>query len=335
MANTTERIGIVNSSTFGRYYPDLMERLEKIGPVERLDVDPEISGEELAKKAAGFTYIIASVTPTFPRAFFEHTEGLKLIARHGIGYDNVDVEAASEKGVVITRVDGVHERDSVAELAVALILLCLRKVVPAARAVQENQWLKRKAYTGKELSTTMVGIIGYGNIGSRTAEIIKDGFNAEILAYDPYVEDAAIRKGGVTPVGFEEILKRSDVLSFHASLNKDNYHFIGKDELELMKRDVVIVNTARGELIEEEELAKAARNGTIGAVGLDVAEREPMREDSPLLGLENVVIVPHIGGYGEYSLRKMDEKNVEDVEAMVAGRVPEQVVNPVVFEESV
>jgi phosphoglycerate dehydrogenase-like enzyme len=326
-------IGIVNSSTFGRYYPDLMERLEKIGSIERVDVEPEISGEELARRTAGFTYIIASVTPKYTRAFFEHTDGLRLIARHGIGYDNIDVETAVEKGVAVTRVDGVHERDSVAELSVALILVCLRKVVTAANAVQENRWDKRKGHTGKELSTTKVGIIGYGNIGSRTAEIIRDGFHAEVLAYDPYVDDSVMRRDGISPAGFKEILQESDVLSLHASLNKDNYHFIGRREFKLMKRDAVIVNTARGELINESELAEAARCGDIGYAALDVAEREPMRKDNPLIGLENVVIVPHIGGYGEHSLRKMDEKMVEDIEAMASGAMPHQVVNPAVFRE--
>lgn len=331
MNRTVPRIGIVNSSTFGRYYPDLMARLEKIGTIERIQVEPDISGAELAELAAGFTYIIASVTPKYTPAFFERMEGLKLIARHGIGYDNVDIEAAIGKGVAVTRVDGIHERDSVAELAVALILVCLRKIVTASNAVQRNRWDQRKDHTGKELSTTTVGIIGYGNIGTRTAEIIKNGFNAKVLAYDPYVDDEVIRRNGVLPSGFREILKESDVLSFHASLNKGNYHFIGREEFKIMKNDVVIVNTARGELIKEDDLAEAMREGLIGAVALDVVEREPIKDKNPLLGHENVIIVPHIGGYGKHSLRKMDEKMVEDIEAMADGNTPEQVVNPDVF----
>lgn len=328
MSKEKIKIGIVNSSTFGLYYPDLMERINKIGVSERIDVDPDITGEELAEKLTGFKYVIASVTPKFTKDFFTNIDDLKLIARHGIGYDNVDVEAASKKGVAVTRVEGIHERDSVAELALALIMACLRKVVPAAQAVQDNRWDKRKHYTGKELSKVKVGIIGYGNIGSRTAEIIKEGFGSEVYAYDPYVADAVIAKNGITPLGFEELLQISDVISLHASLNEDNYHFLGKEEFKLMKNDVILVNTARGELTKEDEMAEAIKTGEIGIVGLDVAEREPMDHNNPLIGLENVYIVPHIGGYGEHSLRKMDEKMVEDIEDRAAGKKPKQLINP-------
>lgn len=325
------RIGIVNSSTFGRYFPDLMERLAKIGEVERIEVDPDIKGEKLADRLSGFQFIIASVTPNFSRDFFAFNDDVILIARHGIGYNNVDVKAATEKGVAVTRVLGIHERDAVAELTISLAMICLRQIVPATQAVRDGKWDKRKGFVGRELSKMKVGIIGYGNIGSRVAEIIKEGFGAEVYAYDPNVSDAIIEKNGIRPSSFNEILKESDLLSFNASLNPGNYHFIGKDEFKLMKDGVIIINTARGELIKEAELAEAVKSGKVAAVGLDVSEREPIEPDNPLLGLENVYIVPHIGGYTEYSLRKMDEKMVEDIEAIVRGKIPDQLVNPEVL----
>lgn len=328
------KIGIVNSSTFGRYFPDLMDRLETIGEVERYEFDPDISGQKLAQELQGVKYIIASVTPDFTDEFFEEIEGLSLIARHGIGCDNVDIEAAADKGVAVTRVLGLHERDAVAELALALMMNCLRQIVPAAAAVEENRWDKRRQFVGRELSKMKAGIIGYGNIGSRTAEIIKEGFGCEVMAYDPNVADAVIAKNGIKPVRLHEVIENADIISIHASSNPDNYHFIGEDEFEMMKDDVIIVNTARGELMDERALAQAVKSDKIGAVGLDVSEKEPIPDDHPLLGLENVYIVPHIGGYTDYSLRKMDEKMVVDVEKMVEGEEPELVINPEVFRKN-
>ncbi|MFW5980447.1 MAG: D-isomer specific 2-hydroxyacid dehydrogenase family protein [Halanaerobiaceae bacterium] len=327
------KIAVVNSSTFGRYFSDLMERLENIGEVKRFNFDPDIEGGKLAEELKGYDYIIASVTPDFSAEFFAEQEEIKLLARHGIGYDNVDIEAATSSGVIVTNVKGIHERDAVAELALSLIMTCIRDIVPAQQAVIDGDWEARRKFVGNEVSKMTVGIIGYGNIGSRTAEIIKEGFGSEVLAYDPNIADAVIQKNGIKPVGFTEILEKSDILSLHASANEDNYHFIGKEEFELMKDGVIIVNTARGELMVEEELAQAVKDGKVGAVGLDVAEVEPMSSDHPLVGLDRVIIVPHIGGYTDYSLREMDEKMVIDVEKHVAGEIPNQVVNPRVLKD--
>jgi len=330
---TERKIAIVNSSTFGRYHPGLVDRLEELGEVKRFQFPSGVGGDRLAEELEGYRFIIASVTPQFDEEFFRLQRDLILIARHGIGCDNVDLEAATRSGVLVTRVAGRHERDAVAELALSLTLVCLRRIVPGVRAVREDRWEDRFNFTGRELSKLEVGVIGYGNIGSRFAELVKEGFGAEVYAYDPNVADAVIEKGGVTPLGFEAILGRSDLLSFHASLNEDNYHFIGKRQFQLMKDGVIIVNTARGELIEEEELARQVREGKVRAVGLDVAEEEPIPRDNPLLEEENVFITPHVGSYTDYSLEKMDSKMVEDVERVVRGKVPHLVVNKRVLRQ--
>ncbi|HOP24797.1 MAG TPA: D-isomer specific 2-hydroxyacid dehydrogenase family protein [Defluviitoga sp.] len=329
------KIAIVNSSTFGVYFPDLIQRLKKIGDIERIEVDPNINGKNLAKKLKGFTFVISSVTPTFSEEFFRYNKDVKLIARHGIGYNNVDIKAATENEVMVTRVYGVHERDAVAEIAVALMLICLRGIIPAYHAVLENKWHERKKFVGKELSKLTVGIIGYGNIGSRVGEIVKEGFKSEVIAYDPYIADKVIEKTGVKPVEFEELLKTSDVISLNASLNEGNYHFINKKAFNKMKDGVVIVNTARGELINLPDFIEALETGKVFAAGLDVLENEPIEPDNPLLTFPNVYIVPHIGGYGTYSLRKMDEKMVEDIEKLVNGEIPDQIVNPEIIEKIV
>jgi len=325
------RIAVVNSSTFGVYHSDLLEKLGRFGEITRFTVDPNIPGDKLAAELRGEDFLIASVTPDFSEEFFNNQKDVKLIARHGIGHDNVDVEAATSVGVPVTRVLGSHERSGVAEVAVGLALDCLREFTSASIAVQEGQWDKRKEFVGREISRAKVGIIGYGNIGSRVAEIIREGFKAEVMAYDPNVARAVIEKNGIQPVALEELLRTADIISLNASLNKDNHQMLSEEEFKLMKDNVVIVNTARGQLINEQDLADALDSGEVGAAGLDVVQTEPIEPDNPLLNRDKVLIIPHIGGYSKYSLRKMDEKMVEDIEAVITGEIPEQVVNPEVF----
>ena len=321
-------IAIVNSSTFGRHYPELLERLEALGAVERFRFSPEADGEELVAALDGFQFIVASVTPDFPRVFFERSSDLLLLARHGIGCDNVDLAAATEAGVLVTRVPAAPERDAVAELNIALIMACLRDVVPGAQASKELEWERRRGFVGWELSHMTVGVIGYGNIGSRVGEIISAGFGAEVLAYDPNIADAVLAKTGVEPVGLHDLLRRSDLISLNASHHAGNYEMIGETEIGLMKDGVIIVNTARGELTDETALAQAVASGKIARLGVDVLQREPIRNDHPFLSLDNVVVLPHVGGYTDRSLHRMDEKNVEDIERVVNGKVPDEIANP-------
>ena len=325
------KTAIVNSSTFGENFEDLMERLRAIGSVEGFQLEPDVDGKRLAEALEGYQYVIASVTPNFPETFFERTEKLKLIARHGIGCDNVDLEAATEAGVIVTRVAHRAERDSVAELTISLVMTCIRDVIPANEAVEKNQWGRRNEFVGKELSGMSIGIIGYGNIGSRVGEIISEGFGAEVSAYDPNIADSVIEKTGVKSAGFEEVLRNSDLLSFNASLNEDNYHFVGEEEFELMKDGVVIVNTARGELMDESALISALETGKVRCAGVDVLEEEPPSAGSKVRELDNLYVLPHVGSYTEKSLRAMDEKMVEDIEKLVKGKVPEEIVNPEVI----
>ncbi|MCF7890580.1 hydroxyacid dehydrogenase [Candidatus Bipolaricaulota bacterium] len=327
------QIGIVNSSTFGVYHSDLRDRLTRLGTVKRFEFDSDISGERLAKLLKAKDFLIASVTPSFTEEFFQGNNDVKLIARHGIGCDNVDIEAATSAGVVVTRVLGIHERNGVAELAAGLALNCLRQINRASDTVQNGLWNNRKEFVGREISRARVGIIGYGNIGSRVAEIMSDGFRANVMAHDPNIARAVIENDGVKSVSLEELLSAADLVSLNASLNEGNHQMLGREEFKTMKDDAVLVNTARGQLVDEKALAEALAQDEIGAAGLDVTQSEPINPDNPLLDREDVLIVPHIGGYSDYSLRKMDEKMVEDIEAVSAGRLPEVVVNPKVFRQ--
>lgn len=324
-------IAIVNSSSFGKYFPDHITRLSALGAVKQFTFPIDIDGKSLANALKGFDVIIASVQPKFSRDFFAHKDTTRLIARHGIGYDNIDVEAASEYGCIITRVPGWMEREAVAEATVTLLLDVLRRTPHAFEYVKLGRWADRAEFVGWEIKGKQVGIIGIGNIGSRVCEILKFGFGAHIMAYDPYIYPDTIRTLGAEPVELEDLLKRADIISLNASLNDSSRHMISDREFGLMKDGVFIVNTARGELIDQEALIRALTANKIGGMGMDVVEGEPIDGNHPLLGFSNVIIVPHIAAYTHESLRLMGEKVVADVECIAAGNAPEEMINPKVY----
>ncbi len=325
------RIAIVNSSSFGRYFPEHMERLARLGEVQRFEFPATIGGQELAQALRGFPILIVSVTPRFGPEFFAHKDETWLIARHGIGVDNIHLPSATAHGTLVTRVTPWMERDAVAEMTVALLLTLLRRIPEAAAAVREGRWGERAAFVGWELKGKTVGLIGFGNIGSRVGEILVHGFRARVLAYDPYVPPETIRAAGAEPVDLKVLLQESDIISLHAALTEENVHLLSHEAFARMKPGVILVNTARGELIDEAALIAALESGRVAGAALDVVEGEPIGPDHPLLRFPNVLIVPHIAAYTHETLRRMGEKVISDVERVLRGEIPEEVVNPEVL----
>ncbi len=319
------RIAIVNSKSFGEY-SSAVEELRRIGDVSRISVPSDASGGELASRLDGFHFVIASVTPYYGREFFEGNKSVVMIVRHGVGLDNVDLEAAEEHGVAVARVPGRIEREAVAEHAITLMLLALRKTYQAIEAVRRGEWRARSRFVGWELGSRVVGVIGFGNIGSRVAEILVRGFGSKVLAYDPYVPEERIKSVGAIPADLEELLASSDVISLHAKLTKENYHMLDEQAFRRMKDGVIIVNTSRGELISVQALAKALAEGKVSAAALDVVEGEPIDESHPLLEFENVIITPHIAAYTREALRGMDEFAVRAITAYLEGEPVEGLV---------
>jgi len=329
------RTAIVNSRTFLVKFPDLEEKLSRLTEVIRLQVPKDIEGKELAKELKGYQFVVASVTPYYSREFFEENEDVILIARHGIGVDNIDLNAATEYGVIVTRVPGYREREAVAELTIALMLSVIRRICSGYEAVRRGRWGERGKLVGFELKGKTIGIIGLGNIGSRVAEILSKGFNAKVIAFDPYVDRETAFKYGAELVGFERLLRESDIITLHCPLTQETYHLLNDEAFRKMKRGIILINAARGELIDTEALIKALREGIVAGVGLDVVEREPIGADHPLLEFENVVIVPHIGANTLEGLRGMDESCVNAIIDVINGKVPEGIVNPEVIKKGV
>ncbi|MDW8063332.1 MAG: D-isomer specific 2-hydroxyacid dehydrogenase family protein [Candidatus Caldarchaeum sp.] len=328
------RIAVVNSATFGTY-TDVLERLAKFGEVKRVSVPKELKGRELASALGGFQVLVVSTNPRYDREFFENNGDVVLLARNGIGLDNIDLQAASDNGVVVTRVPGEVEREAVAELAVALMLDAFRMISQSFTAVRENRWRERSRFIGYELKGKTVGVVGLGNIGKRVAEILSKGFGAKIIGYDPYVNKEGLKGVDVVLTDLETLLKESDIVTLHAPYTDETKHIINSRTIGLMKHGAVLVNTARGGLVDTEALVQALKTGRIRYAALDVVEGDYVDATHPLLQFGNVVVTPHIGAYTYESFVGIDESVAEAVEAVVKGLRPAAVANPEVFQKGV
>lgn len=312
------KIAIINSSSFGKYFPNHLERLEKIGEVKHFTFENNIPEKELAEALQDFNIVIASVRPFFNKEFFDNKkQPLLLLSRHGIGFNNVDVVAAKEHGTIVTIVPPLVERDAVAENAVTNLLALIRQTVQSQEAVKSNEWKKRASFLGINVTGKVIGIIGCGNIGSRVAEIFKHGFNARLLVVDPKVNVDWANKNNIEIVELDYLLQNADIISLNASLNETSYHILKAPQFSLMKKGVYITNTARAELIDETALLNALDNGTVAGHATDVMYVEPSYSDHPLVKHPKVLVTPHTSAYAIECLQGMGEKCVQDVENFV------------------
>ncbi|MDD7794853.1 D-isomer specific 2-hydroxyacid dehydrogenase family protein [Clostridium sp. 'White wine YQ'] len=323
------KIAIVNSSSFGKVFPEHINRLKKIGSVDYFQVDNEMHGKELAKLLNGYNIIIASVTPFFTKEFFDYKDELLMITRHGIGYNNIDIDAAKEHDTVVAIVPALVERDAVAENNITNLLAVLRKTVESSNRVKADCWEDRAKFVGHTLLNKKVGVIGVGNTGSCVVEIVRNGFRCNVLAYDPYKSDLYLQTYGAKKVEIDELLTSSDIICLCANLTEENYHMISKNEIEKMKDGVYISNSARGALLDENAVVEGLKSGKIAGFATDVLEEEPGRKSHPYLAFDNVVMTPHTSAYTMECLEQMGNKCVTDVEQIVQGVLPERAIQPI------
>lgn len=321
-------IAICNTSTFGRVFPEHLERLARLGEVVDVHVDGDCHGEELSRAVAGADIIITSGTPQFDAEFFELNPQIKLVARDGLGFNNVDVEAANAIGAYVTKVEKPVEREAVAELTVALLMDMVRSIEKAHATANDGRWLDRGSIIGHELLGMTAGIIGCGNIGTRVAEILRLGFGMRVLANDPIEDRQWASSVGVTYVDLDTIAAESDVITTHATLNPTSYHLIGADFLSKVKKDVYIIDTARGDIVDQDAMIAALECGRVRSFGIDAVSVEPPKPDDPYLNNPKVIVTPHIGAYTRQALKGMGEKVVRDAELVAAGKEPTNIVYP-------
>ncbi|WP_180970732.1 NAD(P)-dependent oxidoreductase [Burkholderia sp. WAC0059] len=251
---------------------------------------------------------------------------LKLVAKHGTGVDNIDVGAAADAGVIVTNTPGANAA-AVAEYALAITLALARKVTIADKAVRQP--ILPRLSAGMELGGKTVGVLGFGDIGRRTARLFKAAFNTDLLVYDPFVPDAALEEPGAARAGsVHELLARCDVVTLHLPLSAETRNLIGAAEFALMRDTALLINVARGGIVNEADLYRALVDGRIAGAASDVFEIEPVQATHPLFELQNFVASPHIAASSKESLVRMGAAAAEAVLDVLAGRAPAHRVLP-------
>jgi phosphoglycerate dehydrogenase-like enzyme len=231
-------------------------------------------------------------------------------------------------------VKGIVEREAVAEYAVALLMAASRLLPQGSQAVKNSGWASRSHMVGMELQGKTIGIIGLGNIGSRSAEILSKGFNANIIAADPYIDQERFEKFNAKKVELEELISSSNAILFHCPLTAETKRMIGKSQFAAMKKGAVLVNTCRGELVNEDALYEALQNGPLGAYASDVVEGEPIDGNHRLAKLYNAIITPHLGGYSWESLHGMGQTCVDDMISVFQNNgIAGELANPEVLKQ--
>ncbi|QJA05403.1 phosphoglycerate dehydrogenase [Thermosulfurimonas marina] len=270
--------------------PEGLEILKKAGleVEERVGLSPE-ELKEAIREADGI--IIRSGTK-LTAEIIEAAERLKVIARAGTGLDNVDLEAASRRGIVVMNCPGGNT-NSAAEHTLALMFAMARNVPQAMASLKAGRW-ERKKFLGRELMGKTLGIIGLGRIGSVVAERAQ-GLKMKVIAYDPYVTPERASEMGVELVSLDELYARSDIITVHVPLMKETYHLLNAESFAKMKDGVLVINCARGGIVDERALYEAMKSGKVAGAALDVFEKEPPDPDHPLFSLENFVCTPHLG----------------------------------------
>jgi len=257
------------------------------------------------------------------RKVIQHLEKCKIIARYGVGYDNVDVKAATEKGIMVSNVPD-YCIDEVSSHAIALLMTLSRKIVPLNNSVKEGKWTYLVAEPIYKLTGQVLGIIGLGRIGTAAARKGL-GIGLKVIAYDPYVSKSELE---VEFVDFQTLLETSDFISLHCPLTEETYHILGEKEFRKMKKNVFVINTARGPVLDEKSLYNALRDQVIAGVAVDVTEPEPPSPDNPLLSLDNYIITPHTAWYSEESQKELQKETARAVVAVLKGGKPRSLVNP-------
>lgn len=270
----------------------------------------------------GYNYIIASVTPFFDKEFFENKDELRLLSRHGIGYNNVDLEAAKEHNTLVTIIPALVEREAVAEQNVTNLLNLMRRVSQSTKRVLSDRWEERSQFVGNTLYGKTVGIIGIGNTGSCIAETLRYGFRCRVISYDPNKSELEMQQYGVEKVDLEYLLENSDVICLAANLTDESYHMINGETIKKMKEGVYISNSARGALVDETAIIEGLESGQIAGYATDVLEVEPGRASHLFLQFDNVIMTPHTGAYTAECLEEMGRKCVQDIEDVVQGKMP-------------
>jgi len=300
-----------------------LERMDGIEVVARYELARTRDPGVLAEGLVGAWAAVAGSEP-YTRDVFAAAPELKAVLRWGTGSDAIDIAAATEAGVAVITTPGVNA-EAVADMALTLILACIRRLPALDQAVRNATW--RLDGPTRDLAGATVGVVGLGAIGRAVTRRLR-GFGCRVLALEPYPDEDFCAEYEVELTDLERMLPRLDVLTLHAPANPSSRGLIGAPQLRTLPNHAVVVNTARGELIDQAALAAALRDGQIAAAGLDVFEHEPVPPDDPILRAPNTIVSGHISSFTELGLERTKQALIANVQAVAAGRLPPSCLNP-------
>lgn len=310
-------------------FPDLepaRQVLAEIGAELRLAPSPEPQAVvDLAREADALMVTYMPITADL----IAQLRRCRIIARFGIGVDNVDLAAATRAGIVVTNVPD-YCVDEVSDHALAMLLALGRRLPQADRRVRAGRWAISEVAPVRRMRGCVLGLVGFGRI-ARALAVKAQAIGLQVFAYDPYVPPEAMAALGVRSVDFDTLLAASDFISIHVPLTPETRHLFDEEAFRKVKRGAFLINTSRGPVVKEQALLAALESGHLAGAALDVFEKEPPPLDSPLLGREDVLLSPHMAFYSEESLQELQVKAAEEVVRVLRGQPPCNPVNPEVL----
>jgi glyoxylate reductase len=308
-----------------------LDLLQEHVEIRLWDDDIPPTPEELDKLLEGVDGALTLLTDTIDGPLLDRHPGLRFVSNLAVGYDNIDVAACTARGVAVTNTPGVLTK-ATAEFAFALLMATARRIPEAADYVRDGKWVTwgPKLLLGQQILGSTLGIVGFGRIGQSIAKMAS-AFGMRILVNNRRQDPRLAAKYDVTFVDFLDLLRESDFVSLHVALTPETHHLISTRELKLMKKTAVLINAARGPVVDTEALTQALIDGEIFAAGLDVTDPEPLPAHHPLVSLPNAVIVPHIASATVQTRNAMASLAARNIVELVNGRRPAAIVNPEVF----
>ncbi len=291
-----------------------------------------LTRDEVLDQIGNFDAVLADGQFAYDEEFFQRTDQLKVVSRVGVGYDNVDVEAATKYGVMVTNTPGVMA-ESVAEHTIMLMLASANNLVPADREVRKGNW-EWERFRGIELWNGTLGQVGLGKIGYLVAKKVSECFNMRVMVHDPYAGEERILSVGGKSASLDTTLKEANLVSLNVPLREETRHMIAREEFKKMKESAILVNTSRGKVVDQEALIWALQEGEIAKAALDVLEEEPPPADSKLFDLEEVILTPHLASNTETGVSNMFTESAQNLIAGLEGKQPKFLINKEVTEKA-
>ncbi len=305
-------------------YMDQVSAVAHVATCESYDAD------EIARQAADADLILTCYTE-IPAKVINAAPRLKGIVKYGVGTNNIDLEAATRNKVMVANCPD-YGSDTVADHAFALLISLARRIPELDRAMRQEAWLWPREWFGLDLAGKTLGLIGLGRIGRCMARRAR-GFGMELIAVDPYVDPGEAGDLGVAFTSLDELLERADFISIHCVLTPETRGLVGREQLKRMKDTAFLIDVSRGAIVDEAALIRALKEGWIAGAGFDVFEHEPLAPDYPLLGMDNVILTPHVAWYTREAFERVEKDTLNGVLDILAGRTPKFLKNVEVLEE--